>query len=199
MKKLKKSLFTIPTILAAGAISANNSNDEVTKAEAESQEGFFSKVKEYIVNIKDSQTYTLAQHSSHASHGSHGSHASHGSHSSYNGVNVVDPNFKDQNSDQLFARNENSTPRQTILPSSPAIADYGSRKLKILPGNSKAFKATIMQVQVALAARGYNVGEVNGEMHSSTIAAIYAYQNDNNFIPSGKATPETLSSLSIKV
>ena len=40
MKKLKKSLFTIPTILAAGAISANNSNDEVTKAEAESQEGF---------------------------------------------------------------------------------------------------------------------------------------------------------------
>ena len=72
MKKLKKSLFTIPTILAAGAISADNSNDEIIKAEAESQEGFFSKVKEYIVNIKDNQSYTLAQHSSHASHGSHG-------------------------------------------------------------------------------------------------------------------------------
>ena len=195
MKKLKKTLFTIPTILAAGAITANN-NDETSNAEVESKESFFSKVKEYIVNIQDSQSYTLAQHSSHASYGSH---SSHGSHSSYNGVNVVDPNSKDQESAVLYSRNEDSTPRQTILPSSPAIADYGSRKLKILPGNSKAFKETIKQMQIALTARGYNPGEVNGEMHSSTIAAIYAYQNDNNFIPSGKATPETLSSLSIKV
>ena len=61
----------------------------------------------------------LAQHSSHASHGSHGSHASHSSHSShssYNGVNVVDPDMKDEI--YGLTRNEDSTPRQTILPSS---------------------------------------------------------------------------------
>ena len=44
MKKLKKTLFTIPTILAAGAITANN-NDETSNAEVESKESFFSKVK----------------------------------------------------------------------------------------------------------------------------------------------------------
>ena len=31
MKKLKKALFTIPTIIAAGAISASNNNDEAAK------------------------------------------------------------------------------------------------------------------------------------------------------------------------
>ena len=198
MKKIKKILFTIPSLLAAGALSAANTENDDKQSFQESKDSFFDRVKAYVSDINDSQSYTLAQHSSHSSHSSHGSHASHSSHSSYNGVNVVDPDMKDEVS-TVLTRNEDSTPRQTILPSSPAITDYGSRKLKVLPGNSQAFKDTIKTLQLALAAKGYDVGELNGEMHSRTIAAIYEYQSDSNFIPSGKATPETLSSLGIKV
>ena len=200
-EKIKKILFTIPSLLAAGALTAANTENDDKQSFQESKDGFFDRVKAYVSDINDSQSYTLAQHSSHASHGSHGSHASHSSHSShssYNGVNVVDPDMKDEIS-TVLTRNEDSTPRQTILPSSPAITDYGSRKLKVLPGNSQAFKDTIKTLQLALATKGYDVGELNGEMHSRTIAAIYEYQSDSNFIPSGKATPETLSSLGIKV
>ena len=125
----------------------------------------------------------------------HGSHGSHDSHSSYMPSNIIDP----QKTQEISTRNENSTPRQTVLPSSPAIAEFGSRKLKKLPGHSQLFKDAVQKVQVALMVKGYEVGEINGEMHSRTIAAIYEYQQDINFIPSGKLTSDTLASLGISI
>jgi His-Xaa-Ser repeat protein HxsA len=195
MKKFKRAIFTIPSIFAAGAIMSAPNTQEDSENIADSN-GFFNKVKTYVSNIEDNQAFTLAQHSSHSSHSSHGSHGSHGSHSSYNGVNIVDPSASNSFNAKAF-RNEDSTPRQTILPSSPAIAEYGSRKLKVLPGNSKRFQETIQKLQIALVSRGFDVGEVNGLLHSRTIAAVYEYQSKNNFIPNGKITPETLSSLGI--
>ena len=62
---------------------------------------------------------------------------------------------------------------------------------------SKRFQETIQKLQIALVSRGFDVGEVNGLLHSRTIAAVYEYQSKNNFIPNGKITPETLSSLGI--
>lgn len=41
------------------------------------------------------------------------------------------------------------------------------------------------------------MGEVNGELHARTVAALYKYQEDTHQIPSGKVTNEVLSSLGI--
>jgi len=86
-----------------------------------------------------------------------------------------------------------STPPSSILPSSPAIV----KKLKILPGNSEKFRELVMRVQIALLAKGYDVGEINGGLHARMVAALYKYQEDVSQIPSGKLTNETLSSLGI--
>jgi len=97
----------------------------------------------------------------------------------------------------MVSRNESSTPRSTILPSSPAITK--PKALKRLPGNSGKFKDAIIRVQVSLASQGFNVGSINGELHSRTIAAIYEYQSRIGLIPSGKVTPETLDNLGITI
>jgi len=93
----------------------------------------------------------------------------------------------------VTSRNESSTPYNSVLPSTPAIA----KKLKVLPGNSEHFRTLVTRTQLALIARGYEAGEVNGEVHARTVAALYRYQTDTGFVPSGKITSETLSSLGI--
>ena len=69
MKKLKNSVYYL---LAAGALTAANTENDDKQSFQESKDGFFIG-KAYVSDINDSQSYTLAQHSSHASHGSHGS------------------------------------------------------------------------------------------------------------------------------
>ncbi|MBT6439139.1 MAG: hypothetical protein HOK72_05485 [Flavobacteriales bacterium] len=184
MKKIKKTIaFSISSLIAAGvpAIAASDSQQD------ESNFSFFDDAKNIIAKIKDQQVYTLAAHSSHASHGSHGSHRS-----AINNTTDVDPQTLTMNS-----RNESSTPRSTVLPSSPAISK--PRALKRLPGNSGKFKDAILRLQVSLASQGFNVGAINGELHSRTIAAIYEFQSKSGLIPSGKATPETLDKLGITI
>lgn len=91
------------------------------------------------------------------------------------------------------SRNEASTPRSAILPSSPALA----KKLKTLPGNSKTFSKIVSRTQISLASSGYDVGPINGQIHARTVAAIYEFQERSGMIPTGKLTNDVLGSLGI--
>lgn len=188
----KKVTFTIPGLVAAGLVPfsgaiANNSENAVTE-----DSSMFESLKNMILGIDESHSYTLAQHSSHASHASHGSHGSHRS-ASYRSPPASEGELEFQPVGLDTTRNEQSTPPTAVLPSSPAIA----KKLKVLPGNSAKFGELVTRVQLALTSRGYEVGEVDGRMHARTIAAVYQYQQDRGMIPSGKLTNDVLSSLAI--
>ena len=198
MKKIiaKAIGYVVPSLAAAGAVSADLGGFDSSKVSAPLDS--LKDAKSIVSNFQDNQVFTLAGHSSHASHGSHGSHGSHSSHSS-SGLILEQIDESEQrmaiNGLDTGARNEASTPRSTVLPSSPAIAKH--KKLKILPGNSKKFTEVVTQVQIALGSRGYDIGAVNGEYHARTIAAIYEYQAARGIPATGKITPETLSSLGI--
>jgi len=185
-----KGRFAIPTLLAAGLTPLTAASDGDTKASASSGDPLFDEIKGIVTSIDESHRFTLAQHRSHISHGSHGSHQSHRSYSYQLPLGEGAP-------DTAVAlgstRNEMSTPPNSVLPSSPAIA----KKLKILPGNSGKFRELVMRTQIVLLAKGYEVGEVNGELHARTVAALYRYQDDVGQIPSGRVTSEVLSSLGI--
>jgi His-Xaa-Ser repeat protein HxsA len=191
---MKKSMFAIPSLLFAGLVpmqveaGQGNSTDKVTTST------FLDHMSAVVSDISNSHRYTLASHSSHASHASHASHGSHRS-SSYappvnegQDIGITPISYQNDSS-----RNEMSTPRSSVLPSSPAI----SKKVQILPGNSKKFKEIVTRLQIALVSRGFEVGAVNGEVHARTIAGIYDYQSKNGLVPTGKVTNQTLSNLGI--
>lgn len=192
---MKRSLAAIPTLLAAGLVPSQSLAGEDDAAVHSGQKGFLDNLEVVVSDISEAQSFTLAQHRSHASHASHGSHRSHRS-SSYLGPTIVPQDeagasFASQETGN--GRNEMSTPRSAILPSSPAIA----KKVKRLPGNSKKFRETVSRLQVALMSRGYDVSAVSGELDARTISAIYRYQSEVGLIPTGKVSDDTLGSLGI--
>lgn len=199
MKKIiaKTIAYVIPSLAAAGAIASGTAGFDSSEGIAAAPSESLENAKSMVQGIQDRQVFTLAAHSSHASHGSHGSHSSHSS----SGL-ILEQIGEDEQLSMLEAveasvgsRNESSTPRSTVLPSSPAIAK--TKKLKILPGNSQKFADVVMQIQIALGTKGFDIGAVNGEYHARTIAAIYEYQEAQGMPANGKLTPETLSSLGI--
>lgn len=191
---MKRLFIAIPTLLAAGFMPAQGWAEDDSRADRHDKKSFLDNLEAIVSDISESHTYTLAQHQSHASHGSHGSHGSHRS------GGYAPPNVPEDGRGLSFVsyeegsgRNEMSTPRSTILPSSPAIA----KKVKILPGNSAKFKEIVSRLQIALLSQGYDVGQINGEMDAKTIAAIYHYQSRSGLIPSGRVSDETLGLLGI--
>ena len=185
-----KSKFAIPTLLAAGIAPLAAMAGDDTKMNARTGESLFDQMKGIVTSIDESHRFTLAQHQSHASHGSHQSHQSHRSYSYQLLPGEIGPDAAVASAN---TRNEMSTPPSSVLPSSPAIA----KKLKILPGNSGKFRELVLRTQIALFSKGYQVGDVNGELHARTVAALYQYQDDMGQIPSGKVTNDVLSSLGI--
>ena len=189
MTKARK--FTIPSLLAAGLVPFGAAGDEGPVEADTVSRTLLDNIDASISGIEESHRYTLAQHSSHASHYSHGSHRSHWSSSMR--IDAPSADAALGTLEEASTRNESSTPPNSVLPSSPAIA----RKLVVLPGNSKKFRDIVMRVQIALVSRGYEVGAVDGSLHARTVAAIYGYQSDAGMIPSGKITTETLSFLGV--
>ena len=195
-RQLNKILkFVVPSLAAAGATSLAADNGQSLKpSEGTSLKPVNENAKSIVSELESQQVYTLAQHSSHSSHGSHGSHSSHSSHSSGGARSITIENISGE-LDELDERNLSSTPNSAVLPSSPALVEQ--RKLKILPGNSEKFTSTVIQAQLALAARGFDVGSIDGTLHARSIAAIYEFQSANGIPSDGKLTPQTLSSLGI--
>ncbi len=182
---MKTAKFAVSTLLAAGLAPLPASADDDSKASPHPDDSVIDRIKSLVMNIGDSHTYTLAQHRSHSSHRSHRSHASHRS----GGIQLVPGPL----ATAATTRNETSTPPNSILPSSPAVA----RKLTILPGNSQKFRDLVLRTQIALHSKGYQVGDVNGQLHARTVAALYQYQEDAGEVPSGRLTTASLSLLGI--
>jgi His-Xaa-Ser repeat protein HxsA len=186
----RKGAFLIPTLIAAGLTpfgAAISSGDQSAPGAGVREDSFLDNLKKIVSGVDESHRFTLAGHRSHGSHSSHSSHRS----SSYR-ITPDDGAAKVMTA-SLSTRNERSTPPNSVLPSTPAIAG----KLKVLPGNSAKFQELVTQLQVALQVRGYEAGEIDGTLHARTVAALYHYQKDSGMIPSGKVTPHTLSSLGI--
>ena len=181
----RKGKFAIPTLLAAGLTPFAAAGSE-EPLQPDNPSSLFESLKKIVWNIGDSHQFTLAQHRSHGSHESHQSHRSHG-------YRLTPGDAAEVMQASVGSRNEASTPASSILPSTPAIA----KKLKVLPGNSTKFHDLVTQMQLSLLARGYEVGDINGELHARTIAALYRYQANSGLVPSGKISNNTLSSLGI--
>ena len=187
-----KLKFAIAALAAAGFTSTTSSAQPPNQEQSKSN--FLDDIKKIVKSMTQPHEYTVAQH---RSHGSHGSHVSHGSHRSYYKSPELEDSqfFKSETAvlESAVSRNENSTPRNTVLPSSPAIA----KKLKVLPGNSSKFREVITAAQVALVARGYEAGPINGNLQAKTMAAVFKFQRDSGLLPDGKLTPEVLTALNV--
>jgi His-Xaa-Ser repeat protein HxsA len=193
-KKMKRSIFTVASLIGAGFVpftaSANEENDKGISEEG----SFLDNLRQIVSEIRGNHEYTLAAHSSHVSHASHASHASHSSYLSPQPPQPeVPPYVTGTEPGDVMGRNLDSTPLSSVLPSTLAVA----KKLKVLPGNSEKFKTLVVEVQLALISRGHDVGSVDGELDAQTVAAIYDYQDGSGLIPSGKLTNEVMDSLGI--
>jgi His-Xaa-Ser repeat protein HxsA len=187
----KKINFTVIGLAAAGFM-ASDSVSNVSKI-GDGSTNAFDEVKKIFETMSQRHDYTLAQHSSHASHASHGSHSSHRSY--YAPPDIEDDRVQNETpgAEYAFARNDRSTPSTSVLPSSPAI----SKKLKVLKGNSKKFGEIVTKSQLALVARGHEVGSISGSLDAKTRSAIFNFQMTSGFAPDGKLSPEVLTALNV--
>ncbi len=190
MSKLK---YAIPSLIAAGLVPVSAGAGDGNHISDD--KSLVGDIVEHAQSILQLNEYNLAQHRSHQSHQSH---ASHSSHRSYYMPEVPDPgpdglNQLSYRAGHLSGRNESSTPRSAVLPSSPMTA----KKPRVLKGNNARFAEILTQAQIALMARGYEVGMLSGELNARTVAALYQYQRDQGLAPTGKLSNETLNHLGV--
>lgn len=85
------------------------------------------------------------------------------------------------------SRNENSTPRESILPFSPAIA--GQRQNPEVDA--------VLRSKAILTMLGYDVGRFDDRMSAKLTAAVYRFQKAHDLRPSGRLDTSTLQKLGI--
>ena len=85
-------------------------------------------------------------------------------------------------------RNERSTPRNSVLPVSPATAPNQA-------GNHNA--ATIQLAKAVLLSLGYQVGRLDDRVTAKFKAALFQYQSAHHLLASGNLDDITLVSLGI--
>ncbi|RUW53634.1 His-Xaa-Ser repeat protein HxsA [Mesorhizobium sp. M1A.F.Ca.ET.072.01.1.1] len=186
---MKKRLFAIPSLLAAGFLPVNAQAYPIKPT----LDGDLGKTKSLFDIFKLDHIYTLAGHSSHSSHSSHVSHSSH--RSSTGGYSYIPPSPSTAPSEPAPLYSAPSAPAPTYQ--APAIAPAPA-PLKTLPGNAYRFKEIVQQVEFALLAFGYYTGEIDGEMNSELRAGLQRMQSDYGLKVTGTITPETLTALRIE-
>jgi len=87
------------------------------------------------------------------------------------------------------SRNENSTPRISILPVSPAVASNKVRTSDSIDAE------TVLRLKAILMHLGYDVGQPNSGITAKFKAAVYKYQKGNHLPATGKLDPATLHAL----
>lgn len=88
------------------------------------------------------------------------------------------------------SRNERSTPRDSILPSSPAIIPS-----KTDPGITEKRGESIPRAKAILSRLGYDVGRLDNRMTARFRAAIFQYQENHKLHASGKLNDATFNKL----
>jgi len=189
----RSAKFAVLGLASAGFVASPAIGSE--KAVPDGEKGFVDQVKSLFELMSKEHDYTLAGHYSHSSHGSHGSHSSHRSY--YAPPDIYEPDeVADTSATGVIlasTRNERSTPNKSVLPT----VLKSSKKLKTLPGNSQKFSKIVTQVQLALLARGYDVGTIDGILDAMSMSAVFKFQRDNGLSATGKLTPETLDALNV--
>lgn len=89
------------------------------------------------------------------------------------------------------SRNEDSTPRNAVLPVSPAIARSSQE-----PVSSKE-AAVVLRTKAFLLRLGYDVGRLDGRITAKYKAAIFRYQQAHGIPASGELDDVTLGKLGI--
>ena len=89
------------------------------------------------------------------------------------------------------SRNEDSTPRNAVLPVSPAIARSSQE-----PVSSKE-TAVVLRTKAFLLQLGYDVGRLDGRITAKYKAAIFRYQQAHGIPASGELDDVTLGKLGI--
>jgi His-Xaa-Ser repeat protein HxsA len=180
---MKKRLFAIPSLLAAGFLPVQA---QAAPIRPSFDDG--GKSKSLFDVFRLDHLFTLAGHRSHSSHSSHSSHRS-----STGGYSYRPPVYQPP------------APSYTApLYSAPAVPTYQAPAaapapvpLKVLPGNADKFKDIVLQVQFAMLAFGYYNGELNGVLGPDMRASLMKMQADYNLKVTGTITPETLTALRI--
>lgn len=194
---MKKRLFLIPSLLAAGLLPQKAA--AVPKLEAAPKDPKSTLFKLFALRHE----YTLAGHRSHSSHSSHSSHRSSGgggySTRSYSAPSYTPPATVYEEPAPVYRPPASTTPTYRALSTpdtsvQPAQPDPG---LKVLPGNSDRFKKIVMQVQTALYVYGYYTGTIDGVVGPQTKIALTSLQTDYGLKATGTITPETLNALNI--
>lgn len=186
-----KRRFRISTLALAGFVVQDPALAATTGPEPGANSADLERLP-LIEAFRAEHAFTLAGHRSHSSHSSHrsssgggGGHSSHSSHRS--SATAPTPRTYPAPS----SRNSNSTPPSNVLPSSPATAP------KSLRGGSEKFREIVRKVQIALAARGYYHGSIDGLVGPETRAALVRFQGDSSLEITGTITQETLDALAI--
>lgn len=100
----------------------------------------------------------------------------------------LSPTLPDAATTTTGHRNERSTPRSSVLPSSPAIA-YGSRH------SEEQFSVSL--AKAVLLHLGYPVGRLDERITAKFRAAVFRYQRAHGIPSSGTLDEATLRSLGI--
>lgn len=189
---MNKGRFLISTLVMAGIVpvSPAQADTSVKGSGAAPPDPDDALVKRFTLEHR----FLLAQHRSHSSHSSHSSHRS-GSTGRPRAPAYTPPPPRRPRATPTPApapsRNERSTPRQSILPASPETAP------RAVAPSSAQISSVVRQVQIALLARGYYRGTIDGVVGRETRAALTRFQTDNGFDVTGTITPETLDALGI--
>jgi hypothetical protein len=93
--------------------------------------------------------------------------------------------------ESALERNERSTPRQFVLPSTPAIA--GEHVI------SAQDPRIILRAQLRLIEYGYRPGRPEGTLTATTKAAIYRFQSHHGIRATGRLDETTISALGVEV
>lgn len=188
---MKKGRFLISTLALAGivpvpSVQAETSGNGRGAAPPDPDDAL---VKRFALEHR----FLLAQHRSHSSHSSHSSHRS-GSTGRSRAPAYTPPPRRPRATPvpaPAPSRNERSTPRQSILPASPETAP------RAVSPSSAQISSLVRQVQIALLARGYYRGAIDGVVGRETRAALTRFQTGNGLDVTGTITPETLDALGI--
>ncbi|WP_425516921.1 His-Xaa-Ser repeat protein HxsA [Novosphingobium profundi] len=147
-----------------------------------------------IQRFSQDHMFILAGHRSHSSHASHSSHRS-GSSGTYRAPVYTPRAPATPRTTAPSTRNERSTPRSSILPSSPAITN--AQPLYSSP-SATSIKNVVRQVQLGLTSYGYYTGAIDGIVGPQMRSALTRFQTDFNLNVTGTITPEVLDAFKIR-
>ena len=185
---MKKRRFLISSLLMAGIAPVRPLDASTAPGLAPSSAGPDPDNDAIIQRFAQQHRYLLAAHRSHSSHASHGSHRSGSSGIPRSPVYTPSPSPAPRTSPAPSSRNERSTPRDSVLPSSSATAP---NSLYSAPTTDQ-ISQVVRRVQLGLKSYGYYNGAIDGVVGKETRASLVRLQTDFGLKVTGTITPEVL-------